>query len=303
MVGQDILAHHNDERGRDMITTQYDKAIFGKRLLFALVLTVSVSLWLHTAAAAPSPDLWPRWQANQPASTLTIDHSPWDKLLKKYLVTNHPSGINRFRYRDVSPEDRKSLAEYLGHMQQVMVSSLNQKEQQVYWINLYNALTVQVILDHYPVKSIMDINISPGLFSRGPWDAKLLKIEGEEVSLNDIEHRILRPIHHDNRLHYALNCASLGCPNLQPTAYTTANLEHLLVQGATEYINHPRGVREVDGKLQVSSIYKWFQVDFGDSEQGVIRHLLQYLDQARKTQGADGKLAEKVRSHGRGPPL
>jgi len=268
-----------------------------KCLLFALVLTVSVGLWLHTAAAAPSPDLWPRWQANQPASTLTIDHNPWDKLLKKYLVTNHPSGINRFRYRDVSPEDRKSLAEYLGRLQQVMVSSLNQKEQQVYWINLYNALTVQVLLDHYPVKSIMDINISPGLFSRGPWDAKLLKIEGEEVSLNDIEHRILRPIHHDNRLHYALNCASLGCPNLQPTAYTAANLEQLLVQGATEYINHPRGVQVVDDKLQVASIYKWFQVDFGDSEQGVIRHLIPYLDQARKTQGADGKLVEKVRSY------
>lgn len=274
-----------------MITTQCDRANFGKRLWFALILTFSVSLWLQTAVAAPSPELWPRWQANQPASTLTIDHSPWDKLLKKYLVINHSSGINRFRYGAVSPEDRKSLTEYTRLLQQVMVSSLNQKEQQAFWVNLYNALTVQIILDHYPVKSIMEINTSPGIFNRGPWDAKLLKVEGEEVSLNDIEHRILRPIYRDNRLHYALNCASLGCPNLQSTAYTAANLEKLLVQGATDYINHPRGAQVVDGKFQVSSIYKWFQVDFGDSEQGVIRHLLQYL--------SPGSLANLLRSYDR----
>jgi hypothetical protein len=213
-------------------------------------------------------------------------------MLKKYLLTNHPSGINRFRYAAVSAADRQILKIYLERLQGVGVSSLNQSEQKAFWVNLYNALTVQVILDHYPVKSIMDINISPGLFSRGPWDAKLLEIEGEEVSLNDIEHRILRPIHRDNRLHYALNCASLGCPNLQPTAYTAANLEQLLVQGATDYINHPRGAQVVDGKLQVASIYKWFQVDFGDSEQGVIRHLLLYL--------SPGSLADTLRTYDRG---
>ncbi|OGR02022.1 MAG: hypothetical protein A2520_05145 [Deltaproteobacteria bacterium RIFOXYD12_FULL_53_23] len=259
-----------------------------------------MSLWLHPAFAAPSPELWPRWQANQPENTLAIDHSPWDIVLKKYLLTKHPSGINRFRYKAVSAADRQALKSYLERLQTVNVSSLNQNEQKAYWINLYNALTVQVILDHYPVKSIMDINISQGMFSRGPWDAKLLKIKGEEVSLNDIEHRILRPIYRDNRLHYALNCASLGCPNLQPQAYTAANLEQLLVKGATDYINHPRGVGMVDGKLQVSNIYKWFQVDFGDTEQGVIRHLLPYLDQVGKAQGAKGKLIDTVRSYNKG---
>ena len=119
------------------------------------------------------------------------------------------------------------------------------------------------MLSHFPLASIGDINISPGLFVRGPWGAKILTVEGEKLSLDDIEHRILRPIWKDNRVHYALNCASLGCPNLQPTAYTSENSEALLDNGARDFINHPRGVSIQKGKLQVSSIYVWFQEDFG----------------------------------------
>ncbi len=248
-------------------------------------------LWFSPVTAAPSPDLWPRWQAHVQDGTQAVGYSPWDMILKKYLVTNHPSGINRFRYADVSPADRQTLGEYLGQLQQVKVSSLNRKEQKAYWINLYNGLTVQVILDHYPVKSIMDIDISPGFFSNGPWDAKLLTIEGEKVSLIDIEHRILRPIFSDNRLHYALNCASMGCPNLQPVAFTVANTDELLEAGARAYINSPRGARMVKGRLHVSSIYKWFQVDFGGSEAGVVKHLLQYVE---------GGLADSLRTYNKG---
>ncbi|MDW7773634.1 MAG: DUF547 domain-containing protein [Desulfobulbaceae bacterium] len=259
------------------------------RLLLAVFF--STVFYLSPAGAAPSPDLWPRWQEHEPDSTTIIDHTSWDNLLKKYLVTDHPSGINLFRYGDVSPEDGKKLTEYLEHLQQIEVSSLNRKEQLAYWINLYNALTIQVILDHYPVKSIMDIDISPGFFSNGPWDAKLLIIEGEKVSLNDIEHRILRPIFKDNRIHYAVNCASIGCPNLQPVAFTAANTEELLQAGAKAYVNSPRGARMVKGKLHVSSIYKWFQVDFGGSEEGVIKHLRQY---------AEDDLADSLQAYDKG---
>ena len=257
-------------------TTCYQKVLLKSWLLIACFFFTA--LYLSPANAAPSPDLWPRWQAHAEQSTEVVDHTPWDIMLKKYLVTSHPSGINRFRYGSVLAADRQILAEYLRKLQTAKISSLNGKEQKAYWINLYNALTVQVILDHYPVKSIRDIDISPGLFSNGPWDAKLLTIEGEKVSLNDIEHRILRPIFKDSRLHYALNCASLGCPNLQPKAYTVANTEALLEAGARAYINNPRGARMVKGKLYVSSIYQWFQVDFGGSEEGVIKHLLHYAE-------------------------
>ena len=265
--------------------------IFSLKSWPAIGLFIIMVLGLSPANAAPSPDLWPRWQTSVADDTQVVDYSLWNTLLAKYLVTGHPSGINRFRYAGVSPADRQSLDEFLGYLQQVKVSSLNPNEQKAYWVNLYNALTVKVILDHYPVKSIMDIDISPGLFSNGPWDAKLLTIEGEKVSLNDIEHRILRPIFRDNRLHYALNCASLGCPNLQPKAYTAANTEELLEAGARAYINSPRGARMERGSLHVSSIYKWFQVDFGGSEEGVVKHLLQY---------AEGGLVDALKTYNNG---
>jgi hypothetical protein len=239
-------------------------------LLLGLVSLTSVS-------GAPALSIWPRWLTHDPDSSVTVDHAGWDLILQRYVNDAHPSGINRFKYVRVSPKDRQVLKDYLQKMQTVAVSGLTRGEQKAYWINLYNALTVDVILDHYPVKSIRDIDISPGIFSNGPWDAKLLTVEGEKISLNDIEHRILRPIWQDNRVHYAVNCASLGCPNLQPLSFTSQNLDILLEKAARDFINHPRGVSFINSGLQVSSIYFWFQEDFGASENGVIQHLRKYL--------------------------
>ena len=232
---------------------------------------------MATVYGAPAADLWPRWQKHDPDSLIVVNHIDWDIMLQHYVKTSHPSRINRFQYNSVSEKDRKVLVDYLQKMQAVNVSSLNRSEQKTFWINLYNALTVNVILEHYPVKSIRDIDISPGIFSNGPWDAKLVKIEGQEISLNDIEHRILRPIWQDNRIHYAVNCASLGCPDLQPKAYTHHNLEQMLEKGARDYINHPRGVSFSGNRLIVSSIYFWFKADFGNSKKGIIQHLRKYL--------------------------
>ncbi len=231
------------------------------------------------AAGAPKPDLWALWEKNDPSSTLSVDHGPWSRFLATYVETSHPSGIHLVRYGSVTGEDRAALERYLRDLQGVTVSMLDRSEQRAFWINIYNALTVKLVLDHYPVESIRDIDISPGLFADGPWDARLLTVEGEEVSLNDIEHRILRPIWKDSRLHYAVNCASLGCPNLQERAFTASNAEELLEKGAREYVNHPRGARFEGNSLTVSSIYKWFRVDFGGSEKGVISHLLTYAEE------------------------
>ncbi len=243
--------------------------------IIVVVCTLIATLPL-LADAAPKVELWPRWQAFAANSTVTIDHSAWADFLSRYLVTKHPSGINRVRYVAVTSQDKKALDGYLAKLQGTAVSMLARPEQKAYWINLYNALTVKVILDHYPVKSIRDIDISPGWFSNGPWDAKLLTIEGEKLSLNDIEHRILRPIWQDVRVHYAVNCASLGCPNLQAQPFTVMNLDDLLDQAARDYINHPRGMKIVGDKAVLSSIYDWFQVDFGGDEEGVRQHLLMY---------------------------
>jgi len=268
--------------------TQYEKRL--KSILAQVALAmVLVCGWLGSVQAAPSANLWPRWQKNAEQSRQSIDHSRWATILDKYLVTGNPSEINRFRYATVSSADRQVLQDYIAALQRVTVTGLNRQEQKAYWINLYNALTVEVILGHYPVKSIMDIDISPGFFSQGPWDAKLLTIEGESISLNDIEHRILRPIFQDNRVHYALNCASLGCPNLQPDPFTAANMEEMLNKGAREYINHPRGVTVGKKSIQVSSIYKWFKSDFGGSDSGIIDHLLLYARDELVTTLGNGK--------------
>ena len=166
-------------------------------------------------------------------------------------------------------------------MQAVAVSGLARDEQFSYWVNLYNALTIDVVLDHYPVDSIRDIDISPGLFADGPWGRALVEIEGRPVSLDDIEHRILRPIWRDPRIHYAVNCASIGCPNLATTAFIPGDAERLLDEGAAAFVNHDRGCR-IDGDgVRVSSIYAWFEEDFGGDDAGVIGHLRQHARGAR----------------------
>jgi hypothetical protein len=195
--------------------------------------------------------------------------------LQQY-VTEQSDGINRVDYGNFSGADRQQLKDYISMLSELPISSYSRDEQLSFWINLYNALTVDVILDHYPVSSIRKVNLSPGLFKDGPWGKKLLRIEGRDVSLNDIEHRILRPIWKNPRLHYALNCASLGCPNLQRKAYTPENADTLMNQAATDFINHPRGISMRDGKLVASSIYNWFRRDFGKTDRDILEHIQQY---------------------------
>ncbi|MCG8569511.1 MAG: DUF547 domain-containing protein, partial [Spirochaetes bacterium] len=104
----------------------------------------------------------------------------------------------------------------------------------------------------------------------------IIQIEGEKLTLNHIEHHILRPIYQDNRLHYALNCASLGCPDLQNRAFTSKNMEKLLNNGAERFINHTRGVEIIHQKLKLSSIYQWYAQDFGQNLEEIKKHLLKY---------------------------
>jgi hypothetical protein len=222
----------------------------------------------------PSAELWERWTSHDPRAVTTVNHEAWSHLLGKY-VTRDKEGLNRFAYRNVTAADRKLLAEQIAYLEGVPISRYNRKEQFAYWANLYNAVTVRTILDNYPVESIRDIN--DGFLSPGPWNRKLTTVEGVALSLNDIENRILRPIWRDPRVHYAVNCASVGCPNLRKTAFTASGLDRTLDSAARDYINSPRGVRiRADGTLVVSSIYIWFESDFGDSRGDVLSHLRRY---------------------------
>ena len=229
---------------------------------------------------APKARLWRKWEAFDPASQARVAHADWDRFLRRYVV-HAADGINRVAYGRVAASDRAVLRRYIDALTAMPIWRYNRPEQFAYWANLYNALTVAVVLAHYPVKSTRDIDISPGLFSTGPWDRKLAAVDGEPLSLNDIEHRILRPIWRDPRVHYAVNCASLGCPNLQPTAFTGDHLDDRLDAAARAYVNHPRGSRIEGGVLIVSSLYGWYEEDFGGSPAGVIAHLQRYSDGPR----------------------
>ncbi len=244
-------------------------------LIFAELMAI-VALFVQPAAAF---DL-DHWKKRDDASQVTVDNTKWGQILTSYLVVGD-DGLNRFRYGAVTTEDKAHLKAYLKELQAQEVTKLSRDEQFAYWMNLYNALTIDVVLDHYPVKSIRNIGLS-GFFSIGPWKAPLVTVEGQELSLDDIEHGILRGLWKDPRIHYGVNCASIGCPNLQPEPFSSATVNAVLDEAAIAYVNHPRGARVENGRLMVSSIYSWFKVDFGNNDAGVIAHLAEYADEGLK---------------------
>ncbi len=208
-------------------------------------------------------------------SERVVDHSAWDAFLSTYVKTN---ADNRtvVDYGAVTDADKAALKAYLNALQADDPTSLNLDEGFVYWVNFYNALTVDIILDNYPLKSIR--NIRSGLRA-GPWQRSIAEVNGVTITLDNIEHGILRAFWDDNRVHYAVNCASVGCPNLLNRAFTSADLDETLDAAAKDYVNHPRGFM-VDnrGRTTASSIYNWFKVDFGGDDEGVIEHLLEYAN-------------------------
>lgn len=254
-----------------------EPALFRLRRGFS-VLCVALSLGVASAAHATEP----AELLNKSASGATekVDHAAWEKLLKTYVKPGS-DGLNRVDYSAFKASGQGELKLYISRLEKVDPQTLDRNEQFALLANLYNAKTIDIVLDAYPVKSIKDISLGGGLFASltgGPWKAKVLKLKGADLSLDDIEHGILRPVFKDPRVHYAVNCASVGCPNLQAEALTGAKLEAQLDAGARAYINHPRGVSVSAGGVMTSSIYNWFKADFGNSDAGVLAHLRKYAN-------------------------
>ncbi|MEL7481680.1 MAG: DUF547 domain-containing protein [Pseudomonadota bacterium] len=225
-------------------------------------------------------------QATAAEATLadTQQHGAWTALLQAYVRPGE-DGVNRFDYGALKANagDVAALEAYIAGFADLDLAAMSRDEQYVTWVNAYNAVTVQHILGRYPLKSIRSGYIV------GPWKRVKTTVAGREISLNDIEHEVLRVDWSEPRTHYAVNCASYGCPNLKPTAWEAATLEQDLADAARAYINHPRGVSiRRDGKLEVSTIYKWFREDFGGTREGVVAHLLDY---------AEPGLAEQIRAN------
>lgn len=207
-----------------------------------------------------------------------VDHRDWSSFLARYVATD-TQGVNRVAYAQVTQADQARLDQYLSDLQSVDPARLTRDQQLAYWINLYNALTVDLILENYPVASIRDI--TDGAFSFGPWDRPLAQVAGQDLTLNDIEHRIIRPTFNEPRIHYALNCAAVGCPNLMDRAWRAETLERDFSAAENAYVNDPRGVRfDTRGRLILSKIYIWFREDFGPNDRAVLAYLAAAADPA-----------------------
>jgi len=240
---------------------------------------LSLALFSLPIYAAPEAKLWNYWQQSNENSNVVVSHQAWQEILTEHLSIDGQHHL--FSYQTVSPQEQAKLDDYLNKLAQLDPRQLSKAEQYAYWVNLYNAITIDLILEEYPIRSITKLG---GLFSFGPWDEEVITINGKALTLNDIEHRILRPIWQDPRTHYAVNCASLGCPNLQLEAFTGENSEQLLEYSAQAFINSNKGV-ELQGKtLVVSSIYDWFAEDFA-IDGGVKAHLEKYRPDLKRFSG------------------
>jgi len=252
------------------------------RKLFALP---AISLLALATACGGSNDAQPTAApADIAAVASTLETSEdatavYADFLSTYV--SQSDGINFVAYGDVTSEDAAKLKAYIASLEAQGVEGLSRDEQMAFWYNLYNAKTIDVILDAYPVKTIKDVG---SLIKQGPWNKKNMNVKGfGEMSLNDVEHETLRANWDEPRIHYAVNCASYGCPNLKATPWTAETLEADMEQAASDYINHPRGFRVENGKVTASSIFNWYKVDFGDTDAGVLEHARKYAKGDLKT--------------------
>ena len=189
-------------------------------------------------------------------------------------LTPGANGILLFDYAAAkSNGDHAAIKSYIAHLAAQTPSTMSDDEAVSYWANLYNAITLDVVLDDYPIKSIRSL----GPFTTGPWKRDVVTVEGRLLSLDAIEHDIMRVDFASPYVHYMVNCASIGCPNLSNTLWRAETLEEDRVRAAESFINSDRGVKLDDrGRIAVSKIYKWFDEDFGDGEAGLRAHLAKH---------------------------
>ena len=259
-----------------------------RQSLTGVLLGISLSA---AACGPPAAVELAGWDASDESNLERIDHGAWQDVLDGYVAAD-AAGVNLVDYEALaaSAEDRAKLAGYLDHLQGLDPRDYSRAEQMAYWINLYNALTMQIVLEAYPVDTIRDVHegVIPYV---GPWGDVHANVAGQDLTLDQIEHGILRPLWRDKRIHYAVNCAAYGCPHLLTTAFTAENTERLLEAGARAYVNSARGVDPVDEDLIVlSSIYAWYPEDFGDTEEALLAHLMEYADDelAAQLEGFEG---------------
>jgi hypothetical protein len=221
-----------------------------------------------------------------PAPALDHSHQAWSGLLKKHVVLLDGGKASRLDYAALAHE-RVALKEYLGSLSRVSEAEFgawSRAEQMAFLINAYNAYTVEKILTRYPdLKSIWDF----GKFFGNPFRDEFFSLLGTRMSLDGIEHGILRKRYGEPRIHYAVNCASVGCPMLREEAYVGARLEAQLEEQALRFLSDRSRNRFRDGRLEVSRIFEWFSEDFEPRE----RYFMRYAGVLGVPPGAAPRLA------------
>ncbi len=200
------------------------------------------------------------------------DHSLWDQLLKKNV-----SADGRVNYKGFV-EDKEDLQTYLDLLSNNAPdrNSWSEEEQMAYWINAYNAFTVKLIVDHYPTESIRDLGPKLKIpLIKDVWHYKFFSIGGQESSLDEIEHSILRKEFNEPRIHFAINCASVSCPPLLNEAFLPSTLESQLEKVAVGFINDTSRNKISKDQIEISAIFSWFKGDF-TKEGSLIDFLNQY---------------------------
>lgn len=178
----------------------------------------------------------------------TVNHANWNNLLIKHVTNDGNVDYKGFK------TDRNELTSYITHLSSFKPDDTWQKEEKLaYWINVYNALTIDLIIQNYPVKSIKDI--------KDPWGQRLWKLGNKWYNLNDIEHEILRKMN-EPRIHFAIVCASFSCPKLQSKAFTPENLEIQLTKATNEFLTDNDRNNITENEVKLSKIFQWFDTDF-----------------------------------------
>ncbi|MBD99234.1 MAG: hypothetical protein CMO34_05270 [Verrucomicrobia bacterium] len=180
-----------------------------------------------------------------------LDHRIWDMLLQEHVTNKGDVNYTAFKKDELQLE--KYLLSLSDHPPK---EDWSKHEKMAYWINAYNAFTVKLILDNYPLKSIMEINNGKA------WDLKFIKIGGKEYSLNNIEHDILRANYKDARIHFAVNCASVSCPKLQNRAFIPERIEEQLEQASRYFINNTSKNNLQANQVKISRLFEWYMKDF-----------------------------------------
>ncbi|NCN42601.1 DUF547 domain-containing protein [bacterium] len=216
-----------------------------------------------------------------PSVSAAFDYAGYASLLKVFVVKDGVESKVRYKAIKEKREVLDAVNQQFSAVSKTEFNSWGEKDQMAFLMNAYNSFTIQLIVDHYPVESIKDI----GSFFSSPWKKEFFELFGKKTYLDQVEHEWLRKNYKEPRVHFAVNCASLGCPPLQAVPFEGRTLDEQLERAARAFVGSPVFNR-YDAKanvLHLSSIFKWYGSDFGD-EQALKTFIAKHLNNG---QGAE----------------